>query len=321
MTTPIRTADRVMLLMALVPYLREHGPTTVDDLALAFDVAPDLLRKLVRFLGVAGIPGETMTYQHEDLFDLDWDALERDDVVHLTHTVAVDDTPRFSSRETAALIAGLQVLRSVLPEPMRSSAERAAQKLSRVEPIVESAPQLSVSDEVSDDRVRIIAEAIHQRRQLRFTYRALAGSVTDRQVDPLVLHQRGDRWYLRAYCHTRDDRRTFFLDGMSDLMILSEEVTHTASDEDHVLFSPEFGSVTAHLRVRPQAVHLLADFLPNVGEHDAQGWVHCTVELHDPHAAVKLVQSAPGQVMVVAPEPAREAVRRWAEEALAAYEE
>ncbi len=73
-------SDQIVLLLALVPYLREHGPTPLDELAHTFKVEPVTLKKLVTFLGTAGIPGETLAYQHNDLFDLDWDALEIDNI-------------------------------------------------------------------------------------------------------------------------------------------------------------------------------------------------------------------------------------------------
>ena len=55
------------------------------------------------------------TYQPNDLFDIDWDDFDDDDEIVITHLVALDDAPRFSAREAAALIAGLQYL-SALPE-------------------------------------------------------------------------------------------------------------------------------------------------------------------------------------------------------------
>src|SRR5690606_24460475 len=100
----LAASDRVMLLLALVPYLTEHGDTPLAELASVFEVDAETLRGLIEFLGTAGIPGETSTYQDEDLFDIDWEALDRDDIVRLTRVVAVDDTPRFSASEQAALI-------------------------------------------------------------------------------------------------------------------------------------------------------------------------------------------------------------------------
>ncbi len=321
MTKPMHTADRVMLLMALIPYLKEHGPTTVNDLAVTFHVEPGILRKLVRFLGVAGVPGETLTYQHEDLFDIDWDALEQDDIVHLTQTVAVDDTPRFSSRETVALMAGLQVLQTVLPEPMRSSAERAAEKLARVEPVTDGSAGLSLSAASPDERITLLASAIAQHKQLRFEYRSVSGDVTERTVDPLTLRQRGDRWYLRAHCHDRNDSRTFLVDGIRSPVVLADDAEHDAKDDEPSRFPSELTSVSAHIRVRPHALHLIADFTPQLGDFDDGGWVRGTVELRHAQTAVRLVQAAPGLVVVDGPDAAREAVRLWAEDAAAAYDE
>ena len=49
-----------MLLMSLVPYLKEHGPTQVSELASMFGVDAPAVRKLVRFLGVAGVPARVI---------------------------------------------------------------------------------------------------------------------------------------------------------------------------------------------------------------------------------------------------------------------
>src|SRR5690606_8932644 len=86
------------------------------------------------FLGTAGVPGETHTYQPEDLFDIDWDAFEQDDIVSLTQTVAIEETPRFSASEYAALIAGLHALQDVLPEADRAVAATTAAKLAQAAP-------------------------------------------------------------------------------------------------------------------------------------------------------------------------------------------
>src|SRR5699024_1906060 len=61
----------------------------------------------------SGIPGETRTYLPQDLFDIDWDALEEHDEIEITHRVVLNDAPRFSAREASALLAGLQYIRSL----------------------------------------------------------------------------------------------------------------------------------------------------------------------------------------------------------------
>src|SRR6185437_9826479 len=112
---PLQARDKLAFLLSLVPWLMDHDGATVADTAEHFGMEPEQIREAVRLIAVSGVPGETDSYQHEDLFDIDWDAFEEHDEIQLTHLVAIDDAPRFSAREAAALIAGLQYLAS-LPE-------------------------------------------------------------------------------------------------------------------------------------------------------------------------------------------------------------
>jgi proteasome accessory factor C len=112
---PMQAQDKLAFLLSLVPFLIEHERISVHDAAAHFGVKPEQVREAVELIAVSGIPGETGQYQHGDLFDLAWDDFEENDQIVLTNLVAIDDAPRFSGREAAALIAGLQYL-SALPE-------------------------------------------------------------------------------------------------------------------------------------------------------------------------------------------------------------
>ena len=108
-------SDKLTFLLSLIPYLMDHDRVTVGEVAGHFGVPEERVREAVRLIAVSGIPGETHQYLHGDLFDIHWDEFEDNDRIVLTHLVAIDDSPRFSAREAAALIAGLQYLSS-LPE-------------------------------------------------------------------------------------------------------------------------------------------------------------------------------------------------------------
>lgn len=327
MRSQLQTPDRVVLLLALVPYLREHGPTPVTELAETFDVEPALLRKLVRFLGTAGVPGETQSYQHEDLFDIDWTALEDEDVVSLTHVVAVDDTPRFSAAERAALIAGLQMLTGMLPEAERELADRTAAKLAGAFGETAAPSALSVTADPQDARIPLLVGAIGNGHRLAFAYRDARGSESERSVEPLQLRQSSGAWYLRAFCLERGEERTFRVDRMSQLRELDEPAQRTASapaaHRARAAGSFAQGSAAQRgaLRVRGEALPRLVDFGLEVGPLGDDGWADATVDLWYPGTAVALVQAAPGAVEVIAPESARAAVRAWAEQALGLYDD
>src|SRR6478736_9181715 len=112
---PFQARDKLAFLLSLVPYLMDHDRVTVAEAAEHFGIPAEQIRDAVNLIAVSGLPGETAAYQHDDLFDIDWDAFENDDEIVLTNRVAIDDSPRFSAREASALIMGLQYL-SALPE-------------------------------------------------------------------------------------------------------------------------------------------------------------------------------------------------------------
>ena len=307
--------DRVLLLLSLVPYLREHGPTTVTELADAFDVAPDLLRTLVRFLGTAGVPGETLSYQHEDLFDIDWDALERDDMVSLTRTVAVDDAPRFAPTETAALVAGLHTLTAVLPERDAELARATAAKLGSALGVPTEAATLSITADQADPRLPVLVSAIEDGRVVAFEYRDATGTHTSRTVDPMSLDQDGGAWYLRAHCHDRDAARTFRLDHMRELQVLEHEAgRHSPEPESLVRTFRLIASLPSALLAR------IEGFGPEILDENETAQVRVQIEAWHEQTAIQLVQLAPGEIVIEAPDHARRAVHDWAARGLAGYD-
>lgn len=74
-------------------------------------------------------------------------------------------------------------------------------------------PKFSADHLSADDPLRI---ALTERRKLRIQYRTNGGRITDRVVEPQTLSGQ----YLVAYCHLRQDRRTFRLDNIISMEIL-----------------------------------------------------------------------------------------------------
>lgn len=326
MANPVLGPDRVLLLLSLVPYLREHGPVPTTELAATFGVTPELLRSLVRFLGTAGVPGETLSYQDQDLFDIDWDALEEQDLVSLTRTVAVEDAPRFAPAETAALIAGLHALTAVLPEADAALARSTAEKLGNALGAA-GAPVVSVSADPEDERIPVIVAAIDGSRVVHFRYRDASGTETERTVIPHALMQRPGGWYLRAHCLDRAADRTFRVDQMFDPRLgpaasALSPAQRLAAETAAPVGTPAAAHVTRiTARVSADALPRIQGFAPEVLGEAAPGVLRVRIDAWYADAAIRLVQIAPGEISIEAPAAARDAVQEWAARALAAYGE
>lgn len=319
---PMRAQDKLAFLLSLVPYLIDRDRVSVAEVAAHFGVPEQQIRDAVMLVAMSGIPGETSTYQHGDLFDIAWDDFEERDEIVLTHLVALDDSPRFSAREAAALIAGLQYLSSLPEQADRAAIASLMSKLARGSSGEPSA--LAVAPTETQHTLELARESVERGLQLEFTYIDSRGVSVERTVDPLRVESIDDDWYLRGWCHLREAVRTFRLDRITAPSITDAPITHGASDVvlPEALFEGSETDLLVTLDVSAGAAPLLADYiLDGSTETGPDGRVRVTVRASHYHGIKRLVAGMPGVVTVVAPEEARRVVADWASAGAARYEE
>ena len=319
---PMHAQEKLTFLLSLVPYLIERERVSVAEVAEHFGVDAEQIREAVRLIAVSGVPGETSTYQYEDLFDIAWDDFEDNDQIVLTNQVALDDSPRFSAREAAALIAGLQYL-SALPENAdRTAVASLMTKLSRGASAQPS--PLAVEDTGSDTTLALIRESVTSGVQLEFDYLGARGTRERRRVDPLRVESMDADWYLRGWDHLRGAVRTFRLDRISDPRVSDVPISHSAAGValPDTLFESSADDLVVTVDVTNSAAALLADYIPDGAEREQlEGRVRTTVRVSHYHGLKRLMASMPGVATVVAPAEARRVVAEWAAAGAARYAE
>jgi proteasome accessory factor C len=310
----MQAQDKLAFLLSLVPYLMDHDRVSVADAARHFGVSKQQIRDAVMMLVVSGIPGDTRTYQPEDLFDIAWDDFEEHDEIVLTNMVAIDETPRFSAREAAALIAGLQYL-SALPEHAdRAAIASLTDKLSRGASALPAA--VAVEGSTSDETISLIRQAVEQGVQLGFDYLNARGERERRRVDPLRVDAVDTDWYLRGWDHTREAFRTFRLDRMSAPEITDQPINHRSADVPvpDSLFVGSSEDLTVTIDIAPSALSLLGDYLdPSSRPAEVEGGlVRVSIRVAHYHSLKRLIAGLPELATVVAPDEARAVVQDWA---------
>ncbi len=310
---PLQAQDKLAFLLSLVPFLIEHERISVQQAADHFGVKPQVVREAVELIAVSGIPGETGQYQHGDLFDLAWDDFEENDQIVLTNLVAIDDAPRFSGREAAALIAGLQYL-SALPENAdRTAIASLMTKLARGASGLPS--QLGVEGAETDATLALIRQSVSAGVQLEFDYLNARGERERRQVDPLRVESLDADWYLRGWDHLREALRTFRLDRIVNPAVSTKPITQRAADVvlPDKLFEGSDDDLVVTIDVAPAAMQLVADYVPDgAASSEVGGLVRTSIRVSHYHGLKRLVAGLPGVVTVVAPDDARRAVAEWA---------
>lgn len=312
-------ADRLPRLLALVPYLRTHPGALIDDVAAEFGVTAQQLRDDLNLLWVCGLPGGAPG----DLIDIEFEG----DTVTVVDPQTLDRPLRLTVDEGQALVVAARTLADVPGLAEREALDRVIAKLETAlggsGPATGLTGGVEVALEVEADVLATARTALDQKRRLHLRYLVEArDEVTDRDVDPMRLLSRGGQFYLEAWCHRVEAVRLFRLDRVVDLALLDvpaepppEAVPRDLADG---LFSPAPEDASVTLDLRP-AARWVADYYPvESAEELADGGLRIVLRVAELEWVVRLVLRLGGQGRVIAPPELVDAVRRRAEEALAA---
>ena len=154
----------------------------------------------------------------------------------------------FSPREAQALLTMEHLLESLEPSLLGAHVKPLKARLSAL---------LSAGDHSAEEvrrRIRVIAfgarrhepkhfqlvaSAVLGRERLKLTYwNRTKDQVTEREVSPQRLVHYRENWYLDAWCHLRNDLRSFALDAMRGVEMVAGKVKEVPDKElDEVLAS------------------------------------------------------------------------------------
>ena len=315
---PLLATDRAALILQLVPYLIGKGEVSLTEAAEEFDVTVEQMRAMVEKLTVIGLPGDGGFWQMaNDLFDIDWDLLDQQDLVVITNSVGLERTPRLTAPEAAALLAGLRVAASLPGVGESGVIQGLLAKLARGASGV-PADVIVAPGEV--DEVRLTVDrALRDGVAVAFTYQAPDAAPTSRTVEPVKVHIAGGQWYLQGWCHLRQAMRTFHLDRVSDVRLTDIVSTH-GDDSVPGLFEGAARDVEVAVRYRASAASLLADYVVIDDPADTDATVRSArVRVGDARSLKRVAAKLGGDLEIVSPDAARRAAAAWAEAGLAQY--
>lgn len=314
---PLLASDRVRLYLTLVPYVLEHGQVSVAEAAEEFGVSPRAMRAMIEKLTVIGLPGEAGFWQQpQEMFDINWDLLEQEDVIEITNDVALRRVPRFTAREAAALLAGLQMVAAV---PAVSDSGLVAGLISKLSRGAADAPaEVVVAPSAVDEVREAVARGLHEGRALSFRYQAPDAPITTRTVDPVQILITNGQWYLQGWCHMRQAMRTFHLDRVSAPTLTDIPITH-GGDQVPEAFSEGVEDRQVAVRLPDRLAPLLGGLLSADDVESSDGVVTAHLHLADPRGIKRIAARFGGALEVLEPGIARAATREWAAAGLALY--
>ena len=113
-----------------------------------------------------------------------------------------------------AMQNALKKISSVLPEQVENLVKRMKKRVS---------VGVNLIRECNSEALNAISKAVSGHHPIELTYHVLArDEVTKRRVDPYGLTFRFGTWYIIGFCHLRDGVRTFAVDRIHDMRVLTE---------------------------------------------------------------------------------------------------
>ncbi len=322
---PAGSRDQVNRLLALVPYLRARESVSVEEAAREFGVKPATIRRDINVLMFCGLPGLGMG----DLIEVDFDALEGEDVIRLSNADYLTRPLRLDSTEAAALVVGLRALLEGSAEDEREVVQRALRKIEEAAGEaagVAAHVDLRVAADAPAEQALAdqLSQAVTRGRQVRLRHRSpVRDEVTTRVVDPIAVSHADGHGYLDAWDHSVEDRRLFRLDRVVEAEELDVPVGDHAGlqplDLGEGVFRPSADALLATLRLSPQARWVTEYYPVESAVEEPDGGLTVTVRVGDPDWLVRLLLPLGDTAELLDPAELAERVRDTAQQALDHY--
>lgn len=302
--------DAVRRLLVLVPWLLERPGAHVDEAAAAVGADRATVLADLSLLDFCGLPGRL----GGDMFETE---LVGERIV-LRLAPAFERPLRPTPAEALRLVLSLDTVVGALGDDLPGLAD-AVDALRATAGVPAG---VRVADDATDAHLDAVRHGLAAGRVLVLRYTGRGDSEPrERRVDPweLVLH-RGE-WYLHAHDHGADDRRTFRLDRMEQVVVTDDATTvpRPPGTLPSPTYAPGPEDVRIELRVARRASWVLDMLDPDELEPQPDGTTHAVVATDAPSWVVRVVLAAAGDVVVLGPESVRTTVVERARRGLSAY--
>ena len=212
----------------------------------------------------------------------------------------------------------LAKLENILPNEQRREIEWARRSLITTSlNRVESNQLFSMLDD--------LRKATRDHHQVSLVYQGATDKKADnRKVDPYALVFRAGLWYLVGYCHLRNAPRTFRVDRIERITILTQSFEMPEVFDVHQYLECEFKdqpSIRARLQFIPEAAHIVKSNLmmwESVTENP-DGKMEVTLTSPDLPFLASMTLSFAHWATVLEPPELREMVQEWAQKTANQY--
>jgi len=223
--------------------LRDHGSVTMKQMRQALEVSRATICRDLDYL------------RDRMGFPIGWDKTKRAySLDQQNGNGAAQELPGvwFNEREIHALLTMIELMAQLEPEGLLSSQIAPFQR--RLEGLLDqwtgrTAKSLNriritpvASRRVSSGHFKILAYALLARKRLLIDhFSRQRNEAVAREISPQRLTYYRDNWYLEAYCHLREDLRSFSLDAIRNAQVHDGRAVDISDEQLQKFFDASYG--------------------------------------------------------------------------------
>ncbi|WP_372699274.1 helix-turn-helix transcriptional regulator [Arthrobacter sp. JSM 101049] len=314
------TSDVVARALDIIAYVVREGAPLINETAAHFGLSRRRLIEDLTMIQLCGVPNGLP----DELIDVDFEG----DRVSIANAEGLAAPIRLNLVEAFSLLVGLQTILDLPGTEDRAAARGALEKLRSVAGEFADLDRVAsarlAATEASGTRDTVTAAiAGTQVLHLRY-YHPGRDEISERDVEPIRLLEDGGRTYLQAWCRTATGQRNFRLDRILAATTSGEGFTrvparHTPAEG--ALYTPATEDTVVVLGFAPRIQRLATEFAPWQSTKTKDGTLIAQVGIAEAAQLPGLVARHGGELRVIDPPEAADAVRRWLHGALAADRE
>ncbi|MBP1989753.1 helix-turn-helix transcriptional regulator [Paenibacillus eucommiae] len=147
--------------------------------------------------------------------------------------------------------------------------------------------------------VHPLFQAIHQTRKITISYTSTSGTLTERQVEPIILYWERGAWYLEGYCLLRKAKRIFRVSRITQFEVSDDQFLPRKAY--NLLAEEEVQGTQVHLhfdlKAQPRVLEQFQGECIHRGDH-----IEVHTDFYSREYAISIILSFGSKVKIIAPD-------------------
>ncbi|MGO4889918.1 helix-turn-helix transcriptional regulator [Anaerobacillus sp. MEB173] len=170
------------------------------------------------------------------------------------------------------------------------------------------------------EKVNTIKKSIESNKVIAFQYIDTNGSYTEREIEPITLILKVNKWYVYSFCKLRNEYRLFKLGRMRNIKLTNQDIEQRENTDEYNFYHHDQKNVTLSLKFTHHALNQLEDYFEfDDLDFSEDGWIYLTETFPEDEWVYRMILSLGDQVEVLEPQHIRHIIKEKAKKICEKY--